>query len=100
MCRATCLAVEIAGQEDAPRETLNVTRGGFEPSEVIEVAVKPTGFPWGSLAVITATPEAWRLKAAFRASVGSGFRLGSSIYFRVVEILGVLEPAETLKSWG
>jgi hypothetical protein len=36
--------------------------------------------------VITATPEAWRLKAAFRASLESGFRLGSSIYFRVVEI--------------
>jgi hypothetical protein len=38
--------------------------------------------------VITATPEAWRLKAALRASLESGFRLGSSIFFRVVEILG------------
>jgi hypothetical protein len=54
----------------------------------MEVAVKPTGFPAGSLVVITATPEAWRLNAAFRASLESGFILGSSIYFRVVEILG------------
>ena len=88
MWSATYCAVEIAGQEDAPRETLKVTRAGFDPSEVIEVAVKPTGFPDASLVVITATPEAWRLKAAFRASLESGFRLGSSIYFRVVEILG------------
>jgi hypothetical protein len=53
------------------------------------VAVKPTGLPALSLVVITATPEAWRLKAALRASLESGFRLGSSIYFRVVEILGL-----------
>jgi hypothetical protein len=52
----------------------------------MDVAVKPTGFPAGSLVVITATPEAWRLNAAFRASLESGFILGSSIYFRVVEI--------------
>jgi hypothetical protein len=65
-----------------------VTRGGFEPSEVMDVAVKPTGFPEASFVVMTATPEAWRLKAAFRASLESGFVFGSSIYFRVVEILG------------
>ena len=88
MCSATYFAVEIAGQEDDPWETLKVTSAGFEPSEVMEVAVKPTGFPAASLAVITATPEAWRLKAALRASLGSGFRLGSSIYLRVVEIYG------------
>jgi hypothetical protein len=38
--------------------------------------------------VITATPEAWRRNAALRASLESGLSLGSSIYFRVVEILG------------
>jgi len=48
-----------------------VTSAGFEPSEVIEVAVKPTGSPVSDLVVITATPEAWRLKAAFKASEGS-----------------------------
>ena len=88
ICSAMYLAVEIAGQEDEPWETLKVTSAGFDPSEVIEVAVKPTGLPEGSLVVITATPEAWRLKAALRASLESGFRLGSSIYFRVVEIWG------------
>jgi hypothetical protein len=65
---------------------LKVTSAGVEPREVMDVAVKPTGFPAGSLVVITATPEAWRLNAAFRASLESGFILGSSIYFRVVEI--------------
>ena len=89
MCSATYFAVEIAGQEDELWETLKVTSAGFDPSEVIEVAVKPTGFPDASLVVITATPEAWRLKATLRASPESGFRLGSSIYFRVVEILGL-----------
>ena len=82
-------AVEIAGQEDEPCETLKVTSAGFEPREVMEVAVKPTGLPAWSLVVITATPEAWRRKAALRASLESGFSLGSSIYFRVVEILGL-----------
>jgi hypothetical protein len=52
----------------------------------MEVAVKPTGFPEPSLVVITATPEAWRLKAALRASLASGFILGFSIYFRLVEV--------------
>jgi len=86
MCSATYFAVEIAGQEEAPRDTLKVTRAGLEPSELMEVAVKPTGFPEPSLVVITATPEAWRLKAALRASLASGFILGFSIYFRLVEV--------------
>jgi hypothetical protein len=80
--------VEIAVQEDDPCEMLKVTSAGVEPREVMDVAVKPTGFPAVSLVVITATPEAWRRKAAFRASLESGFIFGSSIYFRVVEILG------------
>jgi hypothetical protein len=42
-------AVEIAGQEDEPCETLKVTSAGFEPREVMEVAVKPTGLPAWSL---------------------------------------------------
>ena len=67
---------------------MKVTSAGFDPSEVIEVAVKPTGFPDASFVVITATPEAWRLKADLRTSLEFGFMLGSSIYFRVVEILG------------
>jgi hypothetical protein len=71
---------------------LKVTSAGLEPREVMDVAVKPTGFPAGSLVVITATPEAWRLNAAFRASLESVFILGSSIYFRVVEILGLKNP--------
>ena len=86
MCSATYCAEDNAGQEDAPRETLKVTRAGLEPNEVMEVAVKPTGFPELSFVVITATPEAWRLKAALRASLASGFILGFSIYFRVVEV--------------
>jgi hypothetical protein len=86
MCSATYFAVDSAGHEDAPRETLKVTRAGLEPSEVMEVAVKPTGFPELSLVVIIATPEACRLKAAFRASLASGFILGFSIYFRLVEV--------------
>jgi hypothetical protein len=62
---------------------LKVTNAGFEPSEVIEVAVKPTGSPDSDLVVITATPEAWRLKAAFKASEGSWFRSFSSIAYKI-----------------
>jgi hypothetical protein len=47
---------------------LNDTSGGFEPSEVTEVAVKPIGSPSLSCEVMIATPEAWVRKAAFRAS--------------------------------
>lgn len=67
------------GQADEPRETLNVTSGGLDPREVIEVAVKPTGEPSSAVAVITATPEACLLKAALRASLESLFRFSSSI---------------------
>lgn len=91
MCNATYFANESAGQEEAPRETLKVTRAGFEPRDVIDVAVKPTGFPLGSFVVITATPEAWRLKAAFKASLESGFRFVEGIHFRLVENLGDLD---------
>lgn len=76
-----CVALERAGQVEDPLETLKVTRAGFEPSEVIEVAVKPTGLPVLSLAVITATPEAWRLNAALRASLASWLVFGSDITF-------------------
>ena len=86
MCSAIYCAVDIAGQEEAPREMLKVTNAGLEPSEVMEVAVKPVGFPELSLVVITATPEAWRLKAALRASLASGLILGFSIFFRLVEV--------------
>ena len=71
--------MEIVGQEDEPRETLKVTRGGFEPREAIEVAVNPTGDPSLAVAVMTATPEACLLKAAFRVSLGLLFKLSSSI---------------------
>jgi hypothetical protein len=33
--------------------------------------------------VITATPEAWRRKAAFKASEGSWFRSFSSIVYKI-----------------
>jgi hypothetical protein len=71
MCSAKCVALDKAGQEDEPWETLKVTNAGLDPSEVIDVAVKPTGSPVSDLVVITATPEAWRRKAAFKASEGS-----------------------------
>lgn len=45
--------------------------GGFAPKEVIEVAVKPAGFPAASSMVITDTPEACSLKLARSASVES-----------------------------
>ena len=62
---------------------MKVTSAGFEPSEVIDVAVKPTGAPSGDLVVMTATPEACLLKAAFRASLASWFRLFSSIDYKI-----------------
>jgi hypothetical protein len=67
---ATYSASASAGQLLAPRATLKVARAGSEPSDVTEVAVKPTGFPAESFRVMTQTPEACLLKAAFRASVG------------------------------
>lgn len=79
MWRAKWVEVEIVGQVDEPLETLKVTKGGFDPSEVIEVAVKPTGVPSLDVAVITATPEACLRNAAFRASLGSLFNISSSI---------------------
>jgi histidinol dehydrogenase len=45
--------------------------------------VKPTGSPDSDLVVIIATPEAWRLKAAFKASEGSWFRSFSSIAYKI-----------------
>jgi hypothetical protein len=69
----------MVGQAEDPLETLKVTSGGFDPSEVIEVAVKPTGEPSEAVAVITATPDACLRKAAFRASEASVFTLSSSI---------------------
>jgi len=55
---ATNFAADSAGQVDEPRATLKLTSGGVAPSEVTEVAVKPTGLPCSSFNVITATPEA------------------------------------------
>jgi hypothetical protein len=83
MCRARCDAFDNAGQEEEPCETLKVTNAGLEPSEVIDVAVKPTGSPVSDLVVITATPEAWRRKAAFKASEGSWFRSLESIAYKI-----------------
>jgi hypothetical protein len=53
-----------------PLATLKLARAGFEPRDVIEVAVKPTGFPFSPVIVITETPDACRRKTAFRASDG------------------------------
>ena len=53
-----------------PLATLKLASGGFAPSEVIEVAVKPAGFPAESVMVITETPDACRLNADLNASVG------------------------------
>lgn len=50
---------------------LKVARGGVAPRDVIEVAVKPAGFPVASDIVITETPDACLLNADRRASVGS-----------------------------
>ena len=47
---------------------LNETRGGLEPREVTEVAVKPIGSADLVAEVITATPEACMRKAVFSAS--------------------------------
>ena len=71
--------VEIVGQAEEPLETLNVTSGGVEPREVIEVAVNPTGEPSSAVDVIMATPEACLRKAAFRASVASLFMFSVDI---------------------
>jgi hypothetical protein len=68
---ATCCAELIEGQELEPLATLKVASGGLAPREVIEVAVKPTGAPAASVVVIIDTPDAWRLKVALSASVGS-----------------------------
>lgn len=65
--------VEIVGQTEEPLDTLKVTSAGFDPREVIEVAVKPTGEPSSDVAVMTATPEACLRKAARRAVLGSLF---------------------------
>lgn len=77
--------MDSARQLDAPRETLKVTRAGFEPSEVMEVAVKPTGLFSGSTVVITAMPEACLLKAALRASLALVFRSLFNITPRLAE---------------
>ena len=60
-----------AGQLLAPLATLNVARAGSDPSDVTDVAVKPTGLPDASFNVITQTPEACLLNACFKLSVGS-----------------------------
>jgi hypothetical protein len=83
MCSARCVALERAGQEEEPCETLKVTIAGLAPSDVIEVAVKPTGSPVSDFVVITATPEAWRRKAVFKDSEGSWFRSLSIIAYKI-----------------
>ena len=86
------------GQELEPLATLKVKSAGLEPSDVIEVAVKPSGVPFGFNAVITATPEAWRLNAFLSASDASRFSLFSSILI-ILEFsqLEELELPPTLK---
>ena len=68
---ATCFALLSADQVLEPVEMLKVASGGLAPSEVIEVAVKPAGFPLWSVRVITDTPEACLLNTARSASVDS-----------------------------
>jgi hypothetical protein len=68
---ATYFAAQSGAQELDPLATLKLASGGFEPREVIEVAVNPTGLPCSSVIVITETPDAWRRNTAFRASIGS-----------------------------
>lgn len=47
---------------------LKDTSGGFDPSEVTDVAVKPIGWPASSCEVMMATPDACIRKAVFSAS--------------------------------
>lgn len=68
---ATYLAWQRLGQLLDPEATLKDASGGFAPSEVIEVAVNPAGWPSADNIVITETPEACNLKLARRASVES-----------------------------
>lgn len=68
---ATQVALQSAGQVEEPLATLKLANGGLAPSEVTDVAVKPTGLASESNIVITATPEAWFLNVFFRASTGS-----------------------------
>jgi hypothetical protein len=68
---ATWVAVFSGPHEEEPLATLKLARAGFEPSEVIEVAVKPTGLRSSPVIVITETPDACLRKTAFRASDGS-----------------------------
>jgi hypothetical protein len=67
---ATYFAAQSGAHELEPLATLKLASGGFDPSEVIEVAVKPTGLSSSSLIVIIETPEAWRLNTALSASTG------------------------------
>jgi hypothetical protein len=53
-----------------PLATLKLASAGFDPSDVIEVAVKPTGFRFSPVIVITETPDACLRKTALRASDG------------------------------
>jgi hypothetical protein len=53
-----------------PLATLKLASAGFEPREVIDVAVKPTGLPFSAVIVITETPDACLRKTALRASDG------------------------------
>jgi hypothetical protein len=48
----------MALHELAPLATLKLASGGLAPSEVIDVAVNPTGFPAESFIVMTETPDA------------------------------------------
>jgi hypothetical protein len=70
VCSATKSAFERLGHDEDPRATLNETSGGVAPSEVTDVAVKPTGVPSGLAKVKIETPEACSRKLAFRASTG------------------------------
>lgn len=80
VCSATYSAFERLGHDEEPRATLNETSGGVAPSEVTDVAVKPTGVPSGLEKVKIETPEACSLKLAFRASTGFWSGVDSFIF--------------------
>ena len=65
------MALQSEGQVEDPLAMLKLARGGLAPSEVIDVAVNPTGFPSESNRVMMETPEAWFRKVFFRASTES-----------------------------
>src|SRR5690554_4677700 len=62
----------MAGQALAMRAMLKVASGGTAARLASDVAVKPTGVPSPCLAVMIATPAAWRRNACLKAVSPSG----------------------------